>query len=269
MVTQVAGCVLEVWVIASRRGQMRAYTRRRCVPSLHALRRSARWCHAASVRGHGGPRSPRAWARRPQGRAHSTRNTQTDKDLCARAACAALARVGFPPSACNDSFMVSASSPFSVSVRLSHFAKQSATCLCWGVGAVGALARASEPSVARARSVRAVRSTNTGAEPSRALARASDPSGAGNGVGAGVGAVWCAGTGTGAGRGARASSGGGAAGVVAAVRRGERLRERARKAAHAPSTGTGAGAGVGAFWGTGTCAVVLAPCPRGAMSTRP
>ena len=64
---------------------LRAYTRRRCVPSLHALRLSARWCHAASVRGHGGPRSPHSLARRPQGRAQSIFKTQTDKDLCARA----------------------------------------------------------------------------------------------------------------------------------------------------------------------------------------
>ena len=193
----------------------------------------ARWCHAASVRGHGGARSP--WR---GGRARSTRNTQTDKDLCARAECAALPRVVFPPTACTDNlnFKISANSSFSVSVRFSHFANPARN---WGDGTVGALARASEPS------------------------------GAGNGVVAGVGAVWCAGTGTGAGRGARASSGGGAAGVVAAVRRGERLRGRARKAAHASSSGTGAGEGVGAFWGTGTGAVVLAPCPRGAMSTRP
>ena len=63
------------WVIASRRVQMRAYTRRRCVPSLHALRRSARWCHAASVRGHGGPRSLHSLARRPQGQAQSPYQT--------------------------------------------------------------------------------------------------------------------------------------------------------------------------------------------------
>ena len=63
------------WVIASRRVQMRAYTRRRCVQSLHALRRSARWCHAASVRGHGGPRSLHSLARRPQGQAQSPYQT--------------------------------------------------------------------------------------------------------------------------------------------------------------------------------------------------
>ena len=196
---------------------MRAYTRRRCVPSLHALRRSARWCHAASVRGHGGPRSPRSWARRPQGRAQSTFNTQTDKDLCARAECAALSRVAFPPTACTDNlnFKISAISSFSVSVRFSHFANPAHTS---GDGTVGALARASVPS--------------------GAMARSPTPSSAGNDGDSSVGAVWCTSTRTGAGRDVRASSGGGEAGVVAHVRRGERLRERARGDAHVPSMGT-------------------------------